>query len=211
MTVIYPLQPGVRVTSPFLDPDYPKFRISAGLPVAEHPGVDYGHPKLRGDQARGFPVVAFAEGEVIHVGNHRVWGNIVALRHDLLAEYLKLDHPLVSLYAHLAFTSVEVGDYLLAGQPVGSMGAGDPMFRMVTHLHFEIRKDDKLKPDFWPGANKNLILEKYLDPHEFIKNHYQKENVFYRKQVIILNQPSDAGGLINIQNKNKAYVRYLKN
>lgn len=81
----------------------------------------------------GTPVYAAAEGLVVEAaksGWNQGYGN-----------YLKIEHPnkTYTLYAHLNQISVELGEYILAGTPIGLMGnTGNAHGPTGCHLHFEI-------------------------------------------------------------------------
>lgn len=175
MRVVHPFRyPEVaRVDAGFLDPNYPAWRRKAGLAPAEHPGVDFNLVGTSGDGDYGYPVVAMASGRVVHARSHRVWGNIVLVEHDELARALGMRY-LASQYAHLAFISVREGEVVLAGEPVGSIGKGDPRNPFLAHLHFELRQAP-LPADHWPGMARQSILASYLDPVAFLKAHLAPE------------------------------------
>ena len=102
-----------------------------------HKAVDIGRSHLTGE-----PVVAHTAGKVVfcqtgHKNNKKATGN---------ASYgncVKLDHGsgYSTLYAHLAAVSVALGELVLAGQVIGTMGNTGRSFG--THLHFEVRRDNK--------------------------------------------------------------------
>ncbi|UZX16574.1 M23 family metallopeptidase [Thermus sp. PS18] len=179
MRVVHPFRDPTRarVDAGFLDPRYPGWRKSAGLPPAEHPGVDYNLQGTSGDQDYGYPVCAVAMGRVVHAASHRVWGNIVLIEHPTLAELLGLPY-LATQYAHLAFISVREGDVVLAGEAIGSVGKGDPRAPFLAHLHFEVRKKP-LPPDYWPGMDRRAIQDAYLDPVAFLATHLEEEHRYW--------------------------------
>lgn len=157
MAVFHPFpQPKrARVDASFLDPRYPEWRRAVGLKPAHHPGVDINLAGTSGDQDLGYPVVAIADGVVVHAAFHKVWGNVVLIHHPELGVW--------SQYAHLLQMCVDEGQRVRAGWPVGSIGKGDPMAPFLAHLHFEIRTKE-LPADFWPGMNEKAIREAYVDP-----------------------------------------------
>ena len=179
MRVVHPFRnpTRARVDAGFLDPRYPDWRRKAGLPPAEHPGVDYNLVGTSGDQDYGYPVVAVAMGRVVHARTHRVWGNVVLIEHPTLAQLLGLPY-LATQYAHLAFVAVEEGDVVLAGEAIGSVGKGDPRAPFLAHLHFEVRRKP-LPPDYWPGMNRKAIEEGYLDPVAFLATHAEPEHRYW--------------------------------
>lgn len=185
MRVVHPFpQPArARVDAGFLDPHYPAWRRQAGLPPAEHPGVDYNLVDTSGDGDLGYPVVAIADGIVRHAASHRVWGNIVLLEHPELARALGMDY-LASMYAHLCQVAVSEGQRIWAGEPVGGVGKGDPRTPFLAHLHFELRRR-VLPPDNWPGMDRKAIQEGYLDPQQWLKEHQATERRFTRRGLVL--------------------------
>lgn len=171
MRVVHPLgTPAVaRVDAGFLDPRYPGWRREMGLAPDEHPGVDLNLSGTWRDQDLGWPVVAVTLGKVVHARHHRVWGNIVLLEHPAwLAE--RLGYPaLYTQYAHLLHVCVQEGDWVWPGEPVGSVGKGDPKSPFLAHLHFEVRTrgPDRLPPDAWPKTRERILEAGYVDPEVF--------------------------------------------
>ncbi len=211
--VIWPVVPRerARIDAKFLDPGYPSLRRSLGLPPDEHPGVDINISGTAGNADLGWPVVAIGEGEVVHVGKHRVWGNVVLVRHPTYRPLLGLDHEVYSQYAHLHQVCVSVGDYVYPGYPVGSIGTGDPAKPFLAHLHFEIRKvgPDILPADAWPKT-RDKILKYYLDPVEFLSRYYKPmtisskgASVFYDGTMLGI----DGEVIVNFSNRNRVFVR----
>lgn len=90
-----------------------------------HSGTDY-----RGKH--GLPVVAAADGVVVFASWQGGYGNIIYVDHG---------GGVVTAYAHLSRFRVRVNDVVLAGQPIGAMGATGRT--TGPHLHFEVRLDGK--------------------------------------------------------------------
>lgn len=139
-----------------------------GLPPDEHPGIDINISGTSGDADLRYPVVAVAVGRVVHAGRHRVWGNVVLVEHPTLAALLGMPY-LATQYAHLHDVLVKPGQVVYPGEPVGTIGKGDPTRPFLAHLHFEVRVKE-LPPDYWPKT-KDRILGAYLDPAKFLKEH----------------------------------------
>jgi muramidase (phage lysozyme)/murein DD-endopeptidase MepM/ murein hydrolase activator NlpD len=96
------------------------------------------------------------------------YGNRIIIRHE---------GNMWSLYAHCTEIIVNVGDYVVAGQQIATMG--DTGHSSGAHLHFEIieSKDDPTTRNFWlPDRKKvpdpNVIQYAYID--EPIKNSQQE-------------------------------------
>lgn len=185
MRICHPLiRPEIaRVDALFLDSNYPIWRRQMGLPPAEHPGVDYNLAGSAGDQDEGYPVVAMADGMIRSARAHRVWGNVVLIEHPELAQRLGMAY-LASQYAHLKFICVTEGQQIWAGEPIGSIGKGDPARPFAAHLHFEIRKR-ALPPDNWPGMNRAAITEGYLDPQRWLQQYLAPEHRFTRQGLVL--------------------------
>lgn len=180
MRVVWPLPPSPdrnRIDAGFLDPEYPQIRKRLGLPPDEHPGVDINLAGTSGNTDEGYPVVAVMPGKVIHAQKHRVWGNVVLIEHPAIVAAHFGYKELYSQYAHLKFTSVNKGDYVLPGEPIGSIGKGDPAKPFLAHLHFELRTK-RLPADWWPRTRDN-ILSAYIDPAIFLRNNADYSRRYY--------------------------------
>ena len=187
MRVVWPLPPSKeanRIDAGFLDPGYPAARKRMGLSPDEHPGVDINLTGTSGDGDLRYPVVAVAPGRVVHAKSHRVWGKIVLVESpDWVAA--ALGYPYLAFqYAHLRDILVKEGDYVYPGEPIGTIGKGDPARPFLAHLHFEVR-GTKLPADHWPRT-REAITGKYLDPVAFLQKHadYKRRYVFSTARVI---------------------------
>jgi murein DD-endopeptidase MepM/ murein hydrolase activator NlpD len=90
-----------------------------------HPGIDIGI-------LHSLSVTAAAPGVVIdagYPGGFEGYGNVVVVQ---------VAPQMVTLYAHLASTSVRRGEYVTEGQRLGT--AGCTGYCTGTHLHFELRE-----------------------------------------------------------------------
>lgn len=93
------------------------------------PGIDFSRNGIELSLAEGRPVSAVHEGVVTHAGPFTALGQLVIIDHG---------GGVVSLYGHLASTSVNRGDRVAAGTNVGTSGrnpAGNPS------VYFELRID----------------------------------------------------------------------
>ena len=113
-TYIYPYQG--KITSTF------GWRVIFGS-NSFHQGLDiYGK--------RGETVVAADGGEVIEVGSNKSYGNYCLIRHN---------EDIVTRYAHCDTITVEEGDLVGQGFPIGTLGSTGKV--TGVHVHFEIIKN----------------------------------------------------------------------
>jgi murein DD-endopeptidase MepM/ murein hydrolase activator NlpD len=96
-------------------------RIINGQPRAPHGGTDYASP-------RGTPVAAANDGRVALVGDYFFPGRLVVVDHGL---------GLYTLYFHLDDIRVEIGERVMRGQPVGTVGSTGRA--TGPHLHFGVQ------------------------------------------------------------------------
>jgi murein DD-endopeptidase MepM/ murein hydrolase activator NlpD len=75
----------------------------------------------------GVPVRAAAAGKVVRSAYESLYGNVVVLEHG---------YGYRSLYAHLGERMAAVGDIVLKGDPIGTVG--DTGRTTGPHLHFEV-------------------------------------------------------------------------
>ena len=94
-----------------------------------HLGVDYGAP-------RGTPIVATADGKVIHASRKGGYGKTIILRHG---------QNYRTLYAHLSryAKGVRKGKWVKKGQVIGYVGSTG--LSTGPHLHYEIHVDGKAR------------------------------------------------------------------
>jgi len=96
-------------------------RVINGQPKSPHSGADY-------SAGAGEPVLAAADGTVALADHHFFAGKSVFLDHG---------DGLISMYFHLSRVSVEEGQTVSRGQPIGAVGATGRA--TGPHLHFGIR------------------------------------------------------------------------
>jgi murein DD-endopeptidase MepM/ murein hydrolase activator NlpD len=80
----------------------------------------------------GTPVLATADGLVIHAGPYSGYGNLVIVYHT---------NGITTRYGHLSRISVEPGQRIKRGDPVGH--AGSTGRSTGPHVHYEIRENDQ--------------------------------------------------------------------
>jgi murein DD-endopeptidase MepM/ murein hydrolase activator NlpD len=90
-----------------------------------HKGLDIAGP-------RGTPIYSTADGLVTFAGRQRGYGIVVKIRHAFGFE---------TVYAHLSRASVKVGQQVGRGDRIAEMG--NTGRSTGTHLHYEVRIDDK--------------------------------------------------------------------
>lgn len=121
--MIFPLKcSGVYISSPYGMRTHP---ITGEYKL--HTGTDFCAAGINGKT-----VYAVKDGEVIYSAKHKAYGNFIIVDHG---------KGISSCYAHMQDGSrtVEVGDKVLQGQPLGKVG--DTGYSTAPHLHFEIRVD----------------------------------------------------------------------
>ncbi len=119
LTGAFRQQPGTKVGSRFAE----RRTYLYGEQVVDHQdhlGYDLASVKQT-------PILAAQAGTVSAVVDLGIYGNVILIDHGL---------GLSSLYAHLSSTSVESGDSVEAGQPVGR--SGQTGLASGDHLHFSI-------------------------------------------------------------------------
>lgn len=110
-------------------------RILNGVARRPHSGTDIASPK-------GTPIITTAPGEVVLVGrNYFFTGNTLVVHHG---------DGVTSLYAHMDTIRVEAGDWLKAGETIGTIG----MTGRATgpHLHWGVLvRHARVDPLLLPG------------------------------------------------------------
>ncbi len=114
---LWPLSGGMGwITSPFgprLDPFTGEAEFHTGVDIAALPGT---------------PVRATADGEVVFAGRSRGYGIKVEIKHS---------YGFKTVYAHLQWSRVRVGDFVKKGQVIGYVGTSG--YSTGFHLHYEVR------------------------------------------------------------------------
>lgn len=88
----------------------------------------------------GTPIYAVMDGTVINAGPAQGFGNWVVIKHD---------GGEVSVYGHMRYYDVQVGQRVKAGQKIASIGNEGQS--TGPHLHFEIKPDgvNHADPEVW--------------------------------------------------------------
>jgi len=107
-------------------------QITSGFGIRRHPlfGIQHMHTGVDIGATWGSPVLAAADGQVIHTGWFGGYGKIVILDHG---------GGVSTLYAHLFEILVAPGASVRRGQVVGRVGSTG--YATGPHLHFEVRVD----------------------------------------------------------------------
>jgi murein DD-endopeptidase MepM/ murein hydrolase activator NlpD len=87
---------------------------------ALHGGIDIAN-------SVGTPILAASDGDVIEAGANAGYGMLVKLRHA---------DGTVTMYGHVNTTTVGVGEHVMAGDQIATMG--NRGFSTGPHLHFEV-------------------------------------------------------------------------
>ncbi|VAW01751.1 Peptidase M23/M37, partial [hydrothermal vent metagenome] len=107
---------------------------------AMHSGIDFKGPY-------GQPILAAAKGDVTHAGWKSGYGKTVEVTHG---------NGLMTRYAHLSRVNVATGQKVTQGLQVGAMGSTGRS--TGTHLHFEVRLNDRaINPRPFLETNKDVL------------------------------------------------------
>lgn len=93
--------------------------------LARHAGIDYSAP-------HGTSILASAGGRVRRAGPYGAYGRTIEIDHG---------DGIVTRYGHVSRILVRVGDVLLPGQPIATVGSTGRS--TGAHLHFEILRDGR--------------------------------------------------------------------
>jgi murein DD-endopeptidase MepM/ murein hydrolase activator NlpD len=111
------------------------------------------------------PVYSIGDGVVVFARDvHLGWGNVVIVRH-VFREAGSL-RTIDALYGHLNNILVRVGQRVMRGQQLATIGTAHGVYD--AHLHFEIRKNIAI------GMNRAAFrrdFSNYYDPSKFLLTH----------------------------------------
>lgn len=144
-------------------------------------GIDWGLPERT-------PICAALEGfvskiEVLNTG----YGNVVKLDHE---------NGLQTLYAHLSYSVVSLGQIITRGQMIGR--SGNTGNSTGPHLHFEVRQDG-VAVDPQPLLDGNAIGEAdVITPEEHRENATGKVRVVAELGANLRSSPKRADNLIGL-------------
>ena len=100
----------------------------------EHLGIDI-------TATAGEPVIAPANGTVVSVFTEPFYGNIIIIDHGVNDDGVRVH----TQYKHLQKQLVEVGDAIVRGQQIGTLGNTGILAGGINHLHFEIQLAGKFR------------------------------------------------------------------
>lgn len=147
---------GNSLVRPFLKAPLVYSRISSGYTTARfHPITGQTTPHLAIDYAAsiGTPIMAVADGTIIHAAYTGGYGNYINIRHNEMYQ---------TNYAHLSAYAVSVGDAVKQGEVIGYVGSTG--WSTGPHLHYEVvvngEKVNPLEVEFPKGDS---IAEDRLD------------------------------------------------
>ena len=130
-------------TAPFDIPIKSAFRYTSGFGMRwgrMHNGTDFAG-------RHGTPILATADGVVIHADWLSGYGRLIKIKHEFGIE---------TRYAHLAKIRVKVGQRVSRGDHIGDMGNSGRS--TGTHLHYEIRMNGRaLNPMKFIKAGRNVF------------------------------------------------------
>lgn len=108
--------------------------------AALHSGIDF-------KGAHGSSILAAAQGKIAFAGVKNGYGNCVEVAHG---------NGLVTRYAHLSSIGVRIGQRVNKGERLGGMGSTGRS--TGTHLHFEVRHNDRaMNPRPFLEANRDVL------------------------------------------------------
>ncbi len=150
-----------------------------------HPGEDWnGNGGKNTD--RGQDVYAVANGRVVFAEScGRLWGNVIVIEHTFYENFER--KTIQSVYAHLLDLKVRAGEIVKRRQLIAHIGQ-DPDKTYDAHLHWELRADLTLAPNYWPSSNgkdQAWVCQHYIEPSSFIAAH-RKLFVPHQEATLIL-------------------------
>ncbi len=91
-----------------------------------------------GNSDLGDPIFSAADGQVVYAANSSEgWGNVIVVQHRRDNKEL-----FQTLYAHLDTMHVSVGEQVVRGQQLGTVGTANGNY--LAHLHLELRESQSL-------------------------------------------------------------------
>lgn len=157
-----------------------------GKSAAIHTGDDW---SMEPGGGYGQPVVAIANGVVTFAQDVATssWRNLVVIQHRQPNGEIR--H---SRYGHLQRIDVKVGQWVIRGQQIGTVGDAGGLF--YPHLHADLGRGSVLlnNPTYWPGDNLDAVIRSFFDLARIIEDEFTMavnaidQSVGLLKQVITL-------------------------
>lgn len=167
---------------------YAVWYMLLGKQASIHTGDDW---SMEPGGGLGQPVVAVANGVVTFAQDitSSSWRNLVVIQHREADGTIR--H---SRYGHLQRIDVKVGQWVIRGQQIGTVGNAGGIF--YPHLHADLGKGDMLlnNPAYWPGDNYSAVVQNFYDLARVIEDEFTMavnaidQSVGLLKQVITLLQ-----------------------
>jgi murein DD-endopeptidase MepM/ murein hydrolase activator NlpD len=160
--------PRLPIADNFVTPLRPPDGAGAfiSLPFLEqgHLGEDW--TTAKGDAALGEPVYSVGDGWVAVAHDfENAWGKVVFVDYRLAPGRYP---PLVeAMYAQMQTMDVAAGDFVKAGQRIGTVGNAGGVYQGAAHLHWEIR--DKVGLGLGLGFSQNR--DGWMSPSDFLTAH----------------------------------------
>ncbi|GAA2604180.1 M23 family metallopeptidase [Actinomadura fulvescens] len=92
-----------------------------------------------GEADNGKTVVSSAAGKVVRsfYSTTSGYGNVIYVQHS---------GGYTTVYAHLKYRSVKVGQTVRKGQKIGAVGRSSAKYKIISHLHYELRRSPNSYP-----------------------------------------------------------------
>ncbi len=160
--------PKLPVSDDFVTPLRPPSGAGAfvTLPFLEqgHLGEDWATAK--GDAALGEPVCSIGDGWVsVAQDFENAWGKVIFIEYRLAAG--RYPPSVEAMYAQLQEMDVKPGDFVKAGQKIGTVGNAGGIYQGMAHLHWEVR--DTVGLGLGLGFSDNR--DGWMNPSEFLAAH----------------------------------------
>ena len=140
---------------------------------AYHTGADLNCNTPVWDADAHTPVLASADGVVVHAANRAVWGGLVVIRH------VDGSNVIYTRYGHVEGICVSAGQAVKRGQQIAQVGNANGT--MAYHLHFDVSNANLEKnPGDWPGLDLARLQRDYVDPREWINAHREDEGMIVK-------------------------------
>ncbi len=160
--------PKLPISDNFVTPLRPPDGAGAyvSLPFLEqgHLGEDWATAK--GDAALGEPVCSIGDGWVAVAQDfENAWGKVIFVEYRLATG--RYPPSVEVMYAQLQEVDVKAGDFVKAGQKIGTVGNAGGIYQGMAHLHWEVR--DTVGLGLGLGFSDNR--DGWMNPSDFLAAH----------------------------------------